>query len=59
MGLFALPNLQSRMPDGVKNENANAQGSRDLNLIFVAFKRPESSSLIWPPDKFEVDSPLP
>ena len=26
-------------------ENANAQGSRDLNLTFIAFKRAEASSL--------------
>jgi hypothetical protein len=26
------------------NENANAQGSRDLNLTFMAFKRAEASS---------------
>ena len=33
------------------NENASAQGSRDLNLTFMAFKRAEASSLGWPPDK--------
>ena len=33
------------------NENANAQGSRDLNLTFIAFKRAEASSLDCPPDK--------
>src|SRR5664279_4377719 len=32
-------------------ENANAQGRRDLNLTFMAFKRAEASSLGWPPDK--------
>ncbi len=34
-----------------ENENANAQGSRDLNLAFMAFKRAEASSAGWPPDK--------
>jgi molybdenum cofactor cytidylyltransferase len=34
-----------------ENENANAQGSRDLNLTFMAFKRAEASSAGWPPDK--------
>src|ERR1035437_9348307 len=33
------------------NENANAQGNRDLNLTFIAFKRAEASSADWPPDK--------
>src|ERR1017187_8273659 len=33
------------------NENANAQGNRDLNLGFIAFKRAEASSADWPPDK--------
>ena len=33
------------------NENASAQGARDLNLTFMAFKRAEASSLDWPPDK--------
>ncbi len=33
------------------NENANAQGSRDLNLTFIAFKRAEANSPDWPPDK--------
>jgi hypothetical protein len=27
------------------NENAKAQGNRDLNLTFMAFKRAEASSL--------------
>ena len=34
-----------------ENENVNGQGSRDLNLTFMAFKRTESSSPDWPPDK--------
>ncbi len=34
-----------------ENENANAHGSRDLNLTFIAFKRAEASSADWPPDK--------
>ena len=34
-----------------ENENANAQGIRDLNLTFMAFKRAEASSAGWPPDK--------
>jgi hypothetical protein len=33
------------------NENVNVQGSRDLNLTFIAFKRAEASSPDWPPDK--------
>src|ERR1017187_7343713 len=33
------------------NENANAQGNRDLDLTFIAFKRAEASSGDWPPDK--------
>ncbi len=33
------------------NENAKAQGSLDLNLTFMAFKRAEASSPDWPPDK--------
>src|SRR5659263_720061 len=33
------------------NENANAHGSRDLNLTFMAFNRAEASSGGWPPDK--------
>jgi hypothetical protein len=32
-------------------ENANAQGRRDLNLTFMAFKRAEASSADWPPDR--------
>ena len=34
-----------------ENENASAQGSRDLNRTFMAFKRAEASSPDWPPDK--------
>jgi hypothetical protein len=33
------------------NEKATAQGSRDLNLTFMAFKRAEANSPGWPPDK--------
>ena len=33
------------------NENASAQGSRDRNRTFMAFKRAEASSPDWPPDK--------
>ena len=33
------------------NEKANAHGSRDLNLKFMAFKRVEANSPDWPPDK--------
>jgi hypothetical protein len=33
------------------NENANAQGIRDLNRTFMAFNRAEASSADWPPDK--------
>ena len=33
------------------NENANAQGKRDLNLTFMAFKRAEASAPGWPPDR--------
>jgi len=32
-------------------ENANAQGSRNLNLTFMAFKRAEANSPDCPPDK--------
>src|ERR1019366_6422412 len=34
-----------------ENENATAHGSRDSNLIFIAFKRAEANSAGWPPDK--------
>jgi hypothetical protein len=34
-----------------EKEKANAQGIRDLNLTFMAFKRAEANSLDWPPDK--------
>jgi hypothetical protein len=30
------------------NENANAQGSRDLNLTFMASNRAEANSPDWP-----------
>ena len=33
------------------NENASDQGSRDLNLTFMALSREEASSLGWPPDR--------
>src|ERR1017187_10536965 len=33
------------------NENANAQGCRDLKRRFMAFNRAEASSPDWPPDK--------
>jgi hypothetical protein len=33
------------------NENANAQGNRDLNLAFIAFKRADANSEDWPPDR--------
>jgi len=33
------------------NENASAQGSRDLNLTFIAFKRADANSAGWPPDR--------
>ena len=33
------------------NENANAQGNRDLNLTLIAFKRAEANSAGWPPDR--------
>jgi len=33
------------------NEKVNAQGSRDVNRTFMAFKRAEASSPDWPPDK--------
>jgi len=44
-GLLALPNLQSRLLDGAgKLKTPSAQGSRNLNLTFMAFKRAEASS---------------
>jgi hypothetical protein len=33
------------------NENANAQGSRDLNLTFISFNRAVANSAGWPPDR--------
>ena len=50
-GLLPVPKLQSRLLDGAGKRNANAQGSRDLNRTFMAFKRAEASSPDWPPDK--------
>ena len=32
-------------------ENVSAQGIFDLNRMFIAFKRAEASSALWPPER--------
>jgi hypothetical protein len=45
VGVFALPEFQSRLLMARENEKVNAHGICDLNRKFIAFRRAEASSL--------------